>query len=142
MHDVGSGALPVLRRLGFAMALLGLVLSTLVYVGALFGFVTHAAWALHVGAMALALPVVLKAVVRAPWWPPRARWRAMLRDAPPWGERALQVALFHVDPSAPSLRVPTGRMFSAGWMLVYLLCALSFWPIPVARRVGDVEAPR
>lgn len=151
-----SSASP-LRRAAFALAMLGLVVSALVHLASFFGVAFGGAWVLHVGAMALAMPVVLTAgIARAPWWPPSARTRALLRDAPPWGERVLQLVFLNflvhfgallvltrgtVPGEGAWLRAHEGRMFSAGWMFVYLLCALAWWPIGPSYRDDGRSRP-
>jgi hypothetical protein len=137
--------------------MLGLVVSALVHLASFFGVAFGGAWVLHVGAMALAMPVVLTAgIARAPWWPPSARTRAMLRDAPPWGERVLQLVFLNflvhfgallvltrgtVPGEGAWLRAHEGRMFSAGWMIVYLLCALAWWPLGPSYREDGRSRP-
>ncbi len=150
MSARSAAAASPLSRIGFVLAMAGFVSSTLVHVATFFGVALDAhgagrgvVWVLHLGAMALAGPLILMGAARAPAWRPSARWRATMRDAPPWGKRVYELlfltflaqfgALLFVTRGTaprelPSLPLHETRMFSAGWMLVFVLCALAWWP--------------
>jgi hypothetical protein len=154
------GAAPdsLLRRAGFAAATIGFILSALVHVASFFGvaFAAHGprgsvVLALHAGAMALALPLILTGIARAPAWPLNARWRAIMKGAPSWGERAYQLFFLYFLVHSGVLLFATRRlardeaaslpeevrMFSAGWMLIFVLCAVAWWPPSYPHLDGD-----
>jgi hypothetical protein len=135
-----------LRRVGFALAALGVVLSVGVHIASVFSAqLAPIAWNLHVGATGLGVLLVITSVKRAPWWPPRGRMRALLRDAPGWSEHVLQLTFLNFLVHFGALLFATrgtariqpedllgyeARMFSAGQITVYLLCVLAWWPVP------------
>jgi hypothetical protein len=145
-----------LRSLAFALASLGLALSTGVHVASFFARVPmRVAWPLHVGVVALAFPLVVTARARrrGPFGP---SIRELLASAPPWGERAFQLVFLYCLAQFGLVLLATraltvdravsprfeGRVVSAFWMAVYLLCALVWWkPKPVARPGGELAPP-
>lgn len=154
MHDPPSATASALRRAAFALAAIGFVSSALVHLASFFGIAIDrpSVLVLHVGAMALAAPLVFTTTPPGRWWRRGERWRTkILANAPPWGERALHLAFLNFlahfgalvllargkAPADPALRPHVVRMFSAGWMTVYLLCALAWWPLGRSRSGED-----
>ena len=131
-----------LRSVGFTLAALGLVTSALVHVASFVADVPmRSIWPLHVGVIALAVPLVATAQARR-----RGRLfgpgtRELLEHAPPWGTRILQLVflnflghfaalIFAASKLGHGGAAPPGyeaRMFSAGWMTAYLFFALAWW---------------
>ncbi len=139
-----------LRSVGFAFAALGLVMSGLIHVAGFFVDVPiRSVWPLHVGVVALGLPFAAMAQAQRRGRFFGAPLRELLAGAPPWGERALHLVLLYavlhfgalllatrksltVDlPAPPGYEI---RMFSAFWMVAYLLFTLAWWkPAPTPR---------
>jgi hypothetical protein len=136
------GSMIRLRTVAFALAALGLVSSTLVHVASWFAVVPMGSvWPLHIGILALGVPFAIMFNARRRGRLLGPSWRELLADAPPWGERAfqlvflycvLQFGVFLLARSSLSHDhlAPPGsetRMFSAGWMAIYLLFTLAWW---------------
>jgi hypothetical protein len=131
-----------LRPVLFWLAAVGLAVSTTVHVASFFVVIPmRAVSILPVGAIGLGGLFVLTANARRPgFFGPRLR--ELLANAPPWGERALQLVFLNfvlqfgalILATRTSLTAdrpaPPGyetRMLSAFWMTVYLLCVLAWW---------------
>ena len=133
--------MPRLRSIGFALASLGLVLSTMVHVASFFAVESRTAiTSLFFGATGLMLPLVAAARAGRRGWT-RPGIRELIQDAPPWGERVFQLivlnslghfgALIFAERNHASGGTPLAgyqaRTFSAFVMMVYLLCTLAWW---------------
>ncbi len=145
-HDV---PMVRLRTIGFALAVLGLALSATAHVASFFALLPmRYIWPLHVGVVALAFPLVATARARRRGGSSGPALRELLANAPPWGERAFQLVLLYCLAQFGLLLLATraltaaqaapprleGRVISAFWLVVYLLCALVWWkPKPGAR---------
>ncbi len=142
-----------LRSALFALAALGFSMAAVLHVASFFAAVPMGSvWLLHVGAVALGIPLVATAQAHRGGRFFGPSLRELLVNAPPWGERAIQLVFLNFvlqfgalilatrtslaadRPAPPGYEV---RMFSAGWMALYLLCAFVWWkPQP---RVGPTR---